>query len=439
MERVNRAEQIKKALRHALLIFLFSAGMLSGIVPLLGIEWSMLPMLLYCVVFSAALAIVYHVRIRFKPVWLLLILAGLGVWGAMGGGPVFALVQSAKAAFLCLRGLNGWYPYLHQLRLTLCFAVCLVSCVTCMPDSDAGAYIYLVWMLMLICALIGQGISLPLGLILFTCAGFLVELPQSSGRLLSLCAVSAVLLAAGFLLYRTATLPKVEPAEKAAQDIRNLADDYLFFNEYRESFSLESEGMMELSSRLGGSANIPEGSVMHLTADTDGVVYLRGKTYDTYNGLNWFDSLSSKRFLYASPRLTAQRNELFDLTRPMDGAETFPVTTAQITMLCPMTTTFFAPQFSRSFQLTGERMVLYYNLSGELFLTRSLEPGDTYSVSFLNIPHDSVAAQTLAQQCADLNDPHYAAVCASYLALPDHIQQEVRDIALDMTRNAKTP
>ena len=54
---------------------------------------------------------------------------------------------------------------------------------------------------------------------------------------------------------------------------------------------------------------------------TGRTVLLRGKTYNDYSGLNWYDTLSSRRYLYASPRFSSLREQLFGLNKPLAGAE----------------------------------------------------------------------------------------------------------------------
>ena len=52
---------------------------------------------------------------------------------------------------------------------------------------------------------------------------------------------------------------------------------------------------------------------------TSRTVLMRAKTYDDYTGLNWYDSLSTRRYLAASPRFQSLKEDLFDLNRPLAG------------------------------------------------------------------------------------------------------------------------
>ena len=266
-------------------------------------------------------------------------------------------------------------------------------------------------------------------------AGLLIMMARENGKRLS-----ALPVAVGLALLAFTLLPSspqaVSPFREAAQSIRQFVEDYLLFNEFRSAFTLVSEGFQPLEDRLGGPADPADHDVMQVT--TDRKVLLRGKTYDQYTGLNWYDTLSSRRYLSVSPRYAALRDELFDLNRPLAGSSADPLS-LRVRILNKGTTTLFAPGRTRSLQLEGTRMVLYYNTAGEYFLTRDLEPGDAYSLTYLpyEAGHGSVAALVNANAAA--NDPYYQEAARNYLQIPDHIQQDIYDIAHRVTDGLDTP
>ena len=150
----------------------------------------------------------------------------------------------------------------------------------------------------------------------------------------------------------------VSPMDSVAAQVHNFVQDYLIPSETRTSFSLISEGFQPLENRLGGPVTPRNHNVMDVTGDR--MVLLRGRTYNEYSGLNWYDTLSTRRYLYVSPRFSSLRDALLDLTRPLCG-DTVENQTVRVHMLEDSATTLFAPAFTRTVQLEGDRMVLYFN------------------------------------------------------------------------------
>ena len=80
----------------------------------------------------AGMTLVFHVlfQCRFKgKKWIALgVCAALGAWGALGGGPVFSLIQMGKAAYLSFRGVpDALAPYAADARWALCLLLSLLS------------------------------------------------------------------------------------------------------------------------------------------------------------------------------------------------------------------------------------------------------------------------------------------------------------------------
>ena len=394
--------------------------------------WPVFPL---CAGTTLVFYILFEVHFKSKKWILLAAFAAFGAWGLLGGGPVFSLIQMAKAAFLSFQGNSDALTlYATQVRWTLCLLFSLLG-VALYWDHTVGLAVFTVVSMVGISFAFGARDSLLL-CALPAAAGLLLMIARQNGKRLSALPIAVGLAALAFALLPANPQP-VSPFREAAQSIRQFVEDYLLFNEYRSAFTLVSEGYQPLDERLGGPAEPVDHDVMEVT--TDRKVLLRGKTYDRYTGLNWYDTLSSRRYLSVSPRYAALREELFDMNRPLVGSgETSPLT-MRVRMLNKGTTTLFAPSRTRTLQLEGERMVLYYNTAGEYFLTRDLEAGDTYSLTYL--PYEagrgSVAAMVSANAGAD--DSYYQEAARNYLQIPDHIQQDIFDIAHRVTDGLNTP
>ncbi|MBQ6803101.1 MAG: transglutaminase domain-containing protein, partial [Clostridia bacterium] len=424
----------KAAVMQYFTALLLSLGMGLSVMTALLPGQAIGPALLWCVLFSLGFHLFFAIRIPHKWLLPLILLTGIAVWGALGGGPGHTLIQIFRALSLTLRGLpDALAPYADALRILVCLLFCLIGAALAW-DHTLPLAIFSVLMVICLSFVFGGSEKLLL-CALPAAAGLLIMMARQQRASLSPLPVALILALCAFFLVPSGhkTMPVLE---NAANAIRQFVEDYLFFNEYRTSFSLASEGFMPLEDRLGGEANPNGHSVMEVTCDQ--TVLLRGKAYDDYSGLNWYDTLSARRYLYLSPRYTALRDELFDLKRPL-APSSLATKTLQVHMLTPATTTLFTPQRTRTLQLDGERMVLYYNLASELFLTRDLQAGDTYTLTYLPYAPGDPATEKIIAACASVQDAHYAQAADQYLTLPRHIQQEIFDIAARATQGANTP
>lgn len=227
-----------------------------------------------------------------------------------------------------------------------------------------------------------------------------------------------------------------EPLEKKATELRDFINDYFFFTDSRQAFSLRSEGWQPLGDEgLGGVPQVPDTPVMEVKGE--GRVYLRGAIRDMYNGRAWYDTISSQRYSYNSLRYQSLRDTLMDAGLPPEGA--LPEKQLDIRMLRDATSTLLVPQRTREMSL-GTRMVPYFNLSSELFITRNLEAGDGYSLAYENyVAGPQVAA--LAKDLSSRSDPRYQNMQQQYTQLPAHLPPDgiIADLARTMAGNAGTP
>ena len=413
---------------------LLSLGMGLTVFRAFEPQQALWPAALLCAGFTLLFQILFQARFPRKGLIFLGLMLLLGLWGLLGGGPFFLAAQMVKAAWLSIRGIpDAVAPYAGCARWVVCLIFSLLGAALYWDHTVPLAVFTVVSMVglaywfgareeLLLCALPGA-------------AGLLLMMAREEGkRFFSL--VTALALAAGAYLLLPQTPRAVSPFKEAAENVRHLVEDYLLFNEYRAAFTLASEGFQPLDERLGGPAEPEDHSVLEALCDR--TVLLRGKTYDDYTGLNWYDTLSARRYLAVSPRFAAQREELFDLNRPLSG-DGAALQTLRVHFLNSGTTTLFAPCRTRDLQLEGERMVLYYNTAGELFLTRNVEPGDAYTLTYLPYAPGDKATEAAVRASASLEDPYYSEIQQRYLQIPSHIQQEIYDIAARATQGAETP
>ena len=394
------------------------------------------PAILLCLVFSLGFYGLFSVPLRFK--WILPLAAALllGIWCAAGGGPVYTAFQAIKAGFLSFQGIpEAALPYADTARWAICLMLCLLG-ASLAWDRTLGLAVTVVTAVVGLSFVFSGGIQL-LWYALPAAAGLLLLLAREEGRRLAALLVAAVLTLSAFFAL-PAPVPTARPLEQLAQDIRDYANDYLFFNEYRTSFSLADEGYQPLQDRLGGPAEPRNHQVMEV--GTDRTVLLRGRTFNEYTGLNWQDSLNSRQYLYSASRTQSLRDELFDLTRPLSGVSVAPQTVT-VHMLSASPTTLFAPARTRTLNLESRRMVLYYNQAAELFLTRDLAPGDAYSLTYLPYAPGNAQTEAAVSASAVLSDPRYDQAARDYLTVPQHMyaQKELQTIVAEATAGARTP
>lgn len=426
--------RVKAAVMQFFTMLLLSLGLsLTALKALLPLQ-ALWPAAVLCLLFSIGFEGLSLMPLRRKWLLPLAAAAGLGLWGALGGGPAHTAVQLGKAAFLALRGIpDAALPYADAARLSVCLIFSLLAAALTWDDTLSLAFFSVVTILSLIFIFSAQT-----GLLLYAlpaAAGLLLMMAQDRDSRLSPLFPAVLLAAAAFLLVPAKQEP-VPQLSKVSADIRQFIEDYLLFNEFRTSFSLTGEGFQPLENRLGGPAQPESHTVMEVS--TPRTLLMKGKSYNEYNGLNWYDTLSSRRYLYASPRFTSLKEDLFDLNRPLEDHGMAPET-VRVRLMNHGTTTLFAPSHTRTLQMESQRMVLYYNMAGELFITRDLEEGDRYTLTCLPAAASGRQTAALVEACAGLEDPYRAEIEKTFLQLPSHIQQEVFDIAHEAAGNAGTP
>lgn len=218
----------------------------------------------------------------------------------------------------------------------------------------------------------------------------------------------------------------------------------------RNAFNLGGLGYYPLHSRLGGPVSVLNIRIMEVTSSND--LLLRAATYDKYERIFWSctSSLFSSRF--HSNILADQTQNYFDMNRP--DASKIPeelyssvIENEEVTIknLNAQTgsTLFAADHLLDIFKTKYE---VYYNQSSEIFQNRSVDPGQTYS---LTIAHFKVSSpdykeNLLALESYIIAHPE-AADSADRLKsirdgyLPVTAPDAVVDYALSLTTDAQTP
>lgn len=252
-------------------------------------------------------------------------------------------------------------------------------------------------------------------------------------RIVPLCA--AILAATALLMPLSA---QVSPElNQLAQRVRRMLDDYLFFTDARTTFSLSATGYQPLGvSQLGGPANPEDTPVMQVR--TSGRALLRGTIKNEYDGHAWADSTSGRRYLYVNPRFYALRRDLFDQKRPSDAIRAQLPAGETITVLMradAASTLYLTQRFSA---LSGHDIVPYFSPASEVFGTRSLAFGDSYTFTGLRLSGDTPGIREAVLAAAHHSDAYADTVRADYLALPDGVETGVYALAGQITQDAQT-
>ena len=245
---------------------------------------------------------------------------------------------------------------------------------------------------------------------------------------------AAIALAAGGLA--ASLTPRSLPLERFARDLRTYILDTLFFDDPRSIYTIGADGYLPLGNRLGGSADPENLPVMTVECDTP--VLLRGTLKNHYSGLSWADSLSTRRYLLSNPRYQSLKADYLDLNRPsasLRDGDLFAKHSFRVTMYATSASTLFAAARADDLEMPLT-MVPYFNASGELFITRNLEPGDTYSFTAPVIDPLDGRLDDLLEAAARKASPVNR---TEYMNVPDAVADGVRTLAQKLCTGCETP
>lgn len=232
--------------------------------------------------------------------------------------------------------------------------------------------------------------------------------------------------------------PTWKPLEDAADRMRRMFYDYFMFTEARASYSLFSDGYQPMGDALGGPADPSDKEVMLVKSDR--TLLLRGSIRRTYTTYSWINSAVNNRYLFIDLTKAGARDRIFEPKR-LDGlsaSDAFEPVSASVTMLSDGISTLFVPHRLTALE-TGLDMAVYYNNTGEVFITRRVKAGDTYSVAALIPTGDDEAMERILTAALMSDDDQLADARRDYLELPRGIEQGVYDLAREITKDAQTP
>ena len=230
------------------------------------------------------------------------------------------------------------------------------------------------------------------------------------------------------------------PLENLAMKIRAIVDDYVHFTQQRLPFSINEKGYDRAGmigdnvvAMLGGPAEPSSDPVLRVETDSD--ILLRGTIKRSYTGYSWVDDQAKARYLYYDFTHRRVRSEVFgaDIVSENDA---FVDVSVAVEVLGTDTSTLFVPAHMQEFDM-GLSDAVYYNSTGEIFLTRDVEIGDSYRLT-ARVPASDAALIAAASRSWDASDPNYDDMLSEYTALPGGIEDGVYALAAELTQGATT-
>lgn len=437
-EAVCLREKLKEMISGGVVTLLYALGLTLTLLKVLGLMAYALP---YAAVLAGMTAVMTLAAQDRRWASLTVLTAGVSclVWLLMGGAST--LVEVLRALEIHLSGLHTALPFVAQEAAMILTVLC-GGAAFFVTRRSAGPLPALVTMLLAVVLIwLGNAVDALWYLLPAVIASIalllLGEHELSHFRVLPL-AAAAVLLSYTGVAVGGAAIP---PLKEAADTVRQKIYDMFLFTGSRDEFSLADVGYYpQGEGQLGGPAIPSEDPVMVVI--TPRKVYLRGVIRNVYTGRSWEDGTESKRYLWDGIRFQSIRATTFDMglpqvTDPAFGGLLEPDQII-VRMLAPSASSMFMPQRVRTLRPEG-RITPYFNAGSEIFTTRNLRQGDVWEVEApLIVAGDRGAAQLVAaSEAAD--DPNWQAVQEHFLALPEHLEQEVFDIAWGAVGTAQTP
>ena len=429
---------LKRKLNHALPAFFLAAGLLM---PLLGVldpsfadPRMLIPAALVVLLFEVA-----SINKLTAGITAGLFAAGIAAWLLAFGGitvagdVMIALSLRISGQMAALPLIAGKVKILFAILVPLVACFAMIQKATWIPSLILTAAItVLVW-------LSNRMDLLPWLLPAFAALLMMLVLDRHESMApLHVLPWTALLMALAFLL-TPSDGAVYGPLRDKADELRQAIMDRLFFTEPRDVFSLSSEGYYPQGPRqLGGTPEISDHEVMQVS--TPRTVYLRGVILNDYDGRAWSNTTGGRRYLWQSLRLEKSRTLIFDQDLPAESVrnslcESFSVS---VRMLSGSASTIFVPQRVRSLD-PGGGLVPYFSNASEIFVTRNLQPGDTWSVSAPLFLAGDAGLGRLIDACASFRDDNYQDILETYTRLPSHLEQPVYDLASEAASAGTTP
>ncbi len=407
-----------RALTIFVCAFGVSAGLCGALFPMTNLGLLALVCGVISVSFACAAAVTEYWLVLFLP------LIGSLIWAALGGGPLHGAFNGALAALLYpTQSAGAMLLYRGDLTLaigTLSSFLCAAVCLTDAPFLMG---------LVAVAALVPAYLSAPTLSVLWVALAFAGILLMLAAPRPGLARFSAVLVTAALIVLSLAAAPKKPPESpalrEAAESAYEILEAYLPARDsgYREGYSLRGDGYLPLADDfndlLGGSAQPENAPVMEVW--TDQTVYLRGSPRNAYTGLSWQDTLTSQRILYADVFQTAARKTLLNQEIPA-GAEEEALHNVHVRIVRDAATTLFIPDRTQELAMGDASMVPYYNASSEIFLSRNLRAGDSYTLTYLPVTADRARTRAWVEAARNRDDPQYPDILDHYLSVPEQLR-----------------
>ena len=432
-------EKIREAVSHGIIALLYALGLLLTLLHVLELTasfWAVLPVMVLLVAVMAASTVRRWLGWAVAGV----ITAGAGLWLLTGG--VSVVVEVLRGVTLHLSGVMAALPMVAgETAMLIAVLAAMVSFL--LTYRAAGAYPAMtVLLLALLLLWLGNRPSL-LWWLLPSVAAVMTLLALSTHEGLTFRRVLPMMLAAAlaaFLMIPTGGVT-VGPLKEAADTLRQKIFDYFFFTEPRDVFTLAVEGYYpQGQSQLGGPANPTERPVMQVV--TDRKTYLRGAIKNEYTGRAWLDTTGGRRYLWQGLRWQGIRSDTFNMALPggLLGGENslLRTSTVSVRMLTDSMSSVFVPQRVRQLSPGGD-LVPYFNTGSEIFVTRNLQAGDTWTVQAPLMMAGDAGLDILVEACAQNSDPAYEEIRQIYTVLPGYLQQELFDLARRVVEGTETP
>ena len=430
---------MKETLSHGIVALLYALGLtltMLGCLDMLSYGLLASGILLAVVIVMAICSLKKWTRLTLTGV----LLGGAALWlGVLGG--IDTVVEILRAMTLQLTGIPAALPMVAgETVVILTLTVGVASFM--LTYRGVGSYPVLAVLLLVVMTLWlsdqpeMMACLIPAGAATIAVAAMDRHEEMALRRVLPL----AVIVAALSVLAVPGSGVTIEPMKKAADDLRQKIYDYFFYTEPRNVFSLASEGYYpQGQNQMGGKAEPTDHPVM--VVSTTRKTYLRGSSKNEYTGRVWLDTLGGRRYLWFHPRWRDARRDAFNMTLPSGAVAENSLLSAQqvsVRMLSSSASSMFVPQRIRELNVGGD-LVPYFNAASEVFATRDLQQGDTYTVSAPLMLAGDAGLGTLVSACESSSDPLYAQIAADYTTLPDHLQSQVFDIAVQASAGAERP
>ena len=431
------SETVRSRLVHALLSMLLAVGLL---LPLLGILDTSLvsPLILLpvavVILFFELSSINRITRLASFGAAAVLLLLWLF---AMGG--MLTVSDVVMAVVLRFNGILSAIPLVASpVAIILTILVTLVSCFACLRNASILPATLLCFGMILLIYLTASEQVIPMFLPALAALLLLLmteRFPETP--LPHLLPFAALLVALAFLLAGNGTGQNA--LRQKADELRQAVLDRLFFTEPRDVFSLRRDGYYpQGQDQLGGKPNPKDDPVMIVSTPRN--TYLRGVILNDYTGRKWQNTTGARRYLRQSARLADMREALFDEKLPPPSVRNAlcEPATVSVRMLSESASTLFVPQRVREL-FPGGDLVPYFSNSSELFITRNLKPDDSYTVSAPLFQAGDPGLGTLIEVCSTLEDSAYSDIVDTYTILPNHLEEPVYAIAVEVSSAKASP